>query len=60
MRNAIAEIDMMAGEAPLNLSASFGIAQRRPGESISDTINRADTALFEAKHLGRNRYAIAP
>lgn len=60
MRNAIANIDMKAGEAPLNLSASFGIAERRPGESISDTINRADGALFEAKRQGRNRYAIAP
>ena len=59
MRNAIAGIDMKAGEAPLNLSASFGIAQRRPGENISDTINRADAALFEAKRSGRNRYAIA-
>jgi len=60
IRSAISDIDMTAGEASLNMSASFGIAERRAGESISDTINRADTALFEAKRAGRNCYALAP
>jgi len=59
MRSAIAEIEMQAHDTPLRLSASFGVAERRPGESISDTINRADTALFEAKRNGRNRCEIA-
>lgn len=59
MRQAIAGIEMMADDKPLQLSASFGIAERKPGERISDTINRADAALFEAKRNGRNRYEIA-
>jgi len=59
MRNAIASIEMTAGDHSLQLSASFGVAERRPGESISDTINRADVALFEAKRKGRNRYEIS-
>ena len=37
------------------LSLSFGIVQMRPGESIDDTLQRADLALYEAKRLGRSR-----
>ncbi|HJV87412.1 MAG TPA: biofilm regulation diguanylate cyclase SiaD [Noviherbaspirillum sp.] len=61
MRNAIAalELDIVAGSAPVEISATFGIAERRPGESISDTIRRADTAMLQAKREGRNRYRIA-
>jgi diguanylate cyclase (GGDEF)-like protein len=59
MRMAIAGLDLSASGARLSLSASFGIAQLRPGENISDTINRADAALFAAKHNGRNRYEVA-
>lgn len=42
------------------LSASFGIAEYSPGETISDMINRADAALYAAKRAGRNRHEIAP
>jgi diguanylate cyclase (GGDEF)-like protein len=37
------------------LSLSFGIVQMRRGESIDDTLHRADLALYEAKRLGRSR-----
>lgn len=59
MRQAIAAIELEADGEPVRISASFGIAERRTGERISDTINRADTALFDAKRNGRNRYEIA-
>jgi len=59
VREAISEIEMQAGDETLRLSASFGVAERRPGESIFDTISRADAALFEAKRHGRNRCEIA-
>lgn len=36
------------------------IAERRNGESGSDTIKRAGTALFDARRGGRNRYEAAP
>ncbi len=60
VREAIAGLDIRAGDMPVRLSASFGIAQHRPGENISDTVNRADAALYVAKHNGRNRHEIAP
>jgi diguanylate cyclase (GGDEF)-like protein len=37
------------------LSLSFGIVQMRDGESIDDTLQRADQALYEAKRQGRSR-----
>jgi diguanylate cyclase (GGDEF)-like protein len=41
------------------ITASFGIAQCRTDEDIETTINRADKALYEAKHTGRNRIVVA-
>ncbi len=41
------------------LSLSFGIVQMRAGETIDDTLQRADLALYEAKRLGRSRAVAA-
>ena len=41
------------------LSLSFGIVQMRRGESIDETLQRADLALYEAKRLGRSRAVAA-
>lgn len=38
-----------------HISLSIGVAQYRPGEKITDLISRADSALYQAKQLGRNR-----
>lgn len=39
------------------LTASFGVAERRNTEAGSDLIERADKKLYEAKNSGRNRVA---
>lgn len=37
------------------LTASFGVAEVKPGESLESLLARADQALYEAKAQGRNR-----
>lgn len=44
----------------VKVSVSIGIAEHRPGETYADTFRRADSALYEAKSLGRDRYAFSP
>ncbi len=55
VRTAIEELNVVFGDNLIQVSASFGIAERHPGETLSKTISRADTALFDAKRGGRNR-----
>jgi diguanylate cyclase (GGDEF)-like protein len=43
----------------LKPTASFGIAMMLPDESLSEAINRADAALYEAKARGRNRFVVS-
>ena len=42
------------------VTASFGLAEMAPGEEGNELLRRADAALYEAKHSGRNRVAIQP
>ena len=39
--------------APKGCTASFGVAQFVPGESVESLVGRADAALYAAKHAGR-------
>ncbi|MBL7222792.1 MAG: diguanylate cyclase [Candidatus Brocadiae bacterium] len=45
--------------AVLNPTISIGVALRRPGDTVAAIIDRADTALYQAKHNGRNRVEAA-
>lgn len=55
VRKAVFGHDWSRTSAGLRVSASFGVAQRLPGESVKDWIGRADKALYAAKGTGRNR-----
>jgi diguanylate cyclase (GGDEF)-like protein len=45
---------------PAAVTASVGIAMRRPGERFEDLVARADEALYRAKVGGRDRLDVAP
>lgn len=44
----------------LAVRASFGVAERRPGEALESLIERADQALYRSKREGRDRSNLAP
>ncbi len=50
-----AETDIDAAGTVLRVTASFGVALFRPGESREHWMNRADKAMYRAKQGGRNR-----
>jgi diguanylate cyclase (GGDEF)-like protein len=41
------------------VTSSAGLAQHQPGETLDELIDRADHALYRAKHTGRNRLVAA-
>jgi diguanylate cyclase len=43
----------------IRTTASLGVCNFRPGETVIDCLNRVDKALLMAKHGGKNRYVIA-
>jgi diguanylate cyclase (GGDEF)-like protein len=43
----------------LRVTASFGVAEFEPGESVATWMDRADRAMYKAKRLGRDRVELA-
>ena len=39
---------------------SAGVTPYRPGETLEAALDRADVALYEAKHTGKNKACVAP
>lgn len=56
-------LQAMALAAPdgqtIQITASFGVAQLQPGQTLEKLIIAADDALYRVKHTGRNRVAQA-
>jgi len=48
------EIENRPGEAGYKVTISIGVAQHRPGESVSALVDRADACLYRSKERGRN------
>jgi diguanylate cyclase (GGDEF)-like protein len=60
LRTAVAAAPVATGRGPLPATVSVGIAHLRSDDPDLDTLlARADTALYQAKHQGRNRVASA-
>jgi len=56
LRTAVAALRFHADKRDFSVTASFGIAERKPGiDTIEDLLKQADQASFKAKCDGRNR-----
>ncbi len=58
-RRALAVAPLAAGTARLAVRFSAGVAQHQRGETVEQTLARADRALYEAKAQGRDRVVTA-
>lgn len=54
IRSTLASTILIDQPIPLNITASFGIAQIGRGDTVANWLNRADQALYGAKANGRN------
>lgn len=50
----IAAASMRSGVADLRITMSIGVTEHIAGETVAQTLDRADRALYEAKRRGRN------
>ncbi len=56
LRQQVAALRIDVGEPrPVTVTVSIGVAGHRPGEPLSETLERADRLLYQAKSAGRNR-----
>lgn len=55
IRQAFANLKLSGLSDDIRLTASFGVATARDGETYEQLFARADTALYKAKSSGRNR-----
>ncbi|NBC20801.1 MAG: diguanylate cyclase [Alphaproteobacteria bacterium] len=55
LRRAVATQLFRSGGTVIATTVSLGLALIRSGDTVSRALSRADNALYEAKHAGRNR-----
>lgn len=57
--SAMRDLGAVVADRELRLTISVGCAAHRFGQSLEETMKRADQALYEAKHGGRDRFCVA-
>lgn len=59
IRQKIASTPCTFGLDRIEVSASVGVGIVHPHDTVGSVLSRADAALYEAKHEGRNRFVVA-
>jgi diguanylate cyclase (GGDEF)-like protein len=59
LRERVAAIALPAGGDVVRVTVSAGITEHRAGETVQQTLDRARSALGEAKAQGRDRVVVA-
>jgi diguanylate cyclase len=60
LRLAIEQCPFHYGDLPVRVTVSCGVTEFGPGDAPASAFGRADRALYEAKHGGRNRCRVQP
>jgi diguanylate cyclase (GGDEF)-like protein len=55
LRIALEQRDVSGSRSPMRITATIGIATNSSGEDVARTVERADSAMYRGKALGRNR-----
>ena len=55
LRAHVAAMEIAVGATYVNLTVSVGLTEHLAGETLTQTLERADKLLYEAKAAGRNR-----
>jgi len=55
VQQAISDLAVPVDSALIRITVSFGVTEHKPGEDFLKTLDRADTALIQAKQTGRAR-----
>jgi diguanylate cyclase (GGDEF)-like protein len=60
LRDAQGRLEIATATGPVCVTISIGVARHEPGEAAAIWLERADRALYAAKHAGRDRVEVAP
>lgn len=60
IRESVAMSLFSANRSGISLTVSLGVCEYHPDQNMLESIKRADVALQQAKHAGKNRAIVAP
>ncbi|WP_035074478.1 sensor domain-containing diguanylate cyclase [Maridesulfovibrio zosterae] len=55
VRRALSQLKIDGPDSSISFTVSIGVVEREENKNLADVIQNADKALYEAKHMGRNR-----
>jgi diguanylate cyclase len=59
LHERVSALRIVHGQQALSVTVSAGLAEHRAGESVAQTLSRAEAALRDARDQGRGRVAVA-